>query len=96
MAEYARIVRFTDVTQDQIDRVVSMIEESDGPPEGVDSTGMKLVYDSSQGTATFIGFFSSQEAMQAADEILRNMDAGDTPGTRQSIDQGEIVVAADG
>jgi hypothetical protein len=95
MATYARIVRFTDVDQSRIDSVVSMVEESDGPPEGVDSTGMKLLYDASQGTAVFIGLFASEDAMRAADEVLRNMDAEATPGTRASIDQGEVVIERD-
>lgn len=95
MATYARVVRFTDAEQDRIDKVVSMVEESDGPPPGVDSTGMKLVYDKDQGTAIFVGFFSSEEAMRAADEVLRGMEVEDTPGTRQSIDQGEVVIERD-
>jgi hypothetical protein len=92
---YARVVRFTDVDQSRIDSIVSRIEENEGPPPGVDSTGMKLVYDKTQGTAIFVGFFASEEAMRAADEVLRAMDSDETPGTRQSIDQGEVVVEAE-
>ncbi len=29
---HARVVRFTDVTQETIDRVIAQVEESDGPP----------------------------------------------------------------
>jgi len=88
---YARVVRFTDVDSARIDAVKAMVEESEGPPPGVDSSGMKLLYDADQGTAIFIGDFESKEAMSAADQIFREMDAGETPGTRQSIDQCEVV-----
>ena len=89
---YARAVRFTDVTPDRIKEVVSRVDESDGPPPGVDAKAMKLLVDESQGTAIFIAFFDTAEAMQSADEIFRNMDAGETPGTRASIDQCEVKI----
>jgi hypothetical protein len=92
---HARVVRFTDVTAERIDEVIARVEENDGPPEGVDSTGMKLFYDESQGTAIFVGFFENEEKMRAADEIFRQMDASDTPGTRASIDQCEVKIERD-
>jgi hypothetical protein len=92
---YARVVRFTDVTPETIANVESRVEESDGPPPGVDSTGMKLFYDESQGTAIFVGFFDSQEKMRAANEVFEQMDASETPGTRASIDQCEVKIERD-
>jgi hypothetical protein len=94
-AVYARAVRFTDVTPENIANVVSRVEEAGGPPEGVDSTGMKLIYDESQGTAIFIGFFESEEKMREAGQVLEAMDASDTPGTRASVDQGEVKIERD-
>ena len=92
---HARIVRFTDVTAETIDRVVAMVEESDGPPPGVDSTGMKLFYDESQGTALFVGFFESEEKLRDANEIFDSMDASETPGTRASVDLCEVKIERD-
>jgi hypothetical protein len=92
---HARVVRFTDVTPERMNEVIARVEENDGPPEGVDSTGMKLFYDESQGTAIFVGFFADEEKMRAADEIFRQMDASDTPGTRASIDQCEVKIERD-
>ncbi len=89
---YARVVRFSDVTPETVQKVVSQVEESDGPPPGVDSTGMKFLVDESQGTAIFIGFFESEEKMRAANEIFEQMDASDTPGTRASVDQTEVKI----
>jgi hypothetical protein len=89
---YARVVRFTDVSPDRIEAIKARVEAEDGPPPGVDSTGMQLLYDADQSTGIFIGLFADAEKMRAADEIFRNMDAGDTPGSRASIDQCEVVL----
>jgi hypothetical protein len=89
---YARVVRFTDVTPDAIDKIVARIEEEDGPPPGVDSTGMKLLYDESQGTAIFVGFFDGEDKLRAANEVFDQMDSSETPGTRASVDQCEVKI----
>ncbi len=89
---HARVVRFTEVTPEQVDAVVSRVEESDGPPPGVESSAMKLLYDSEQGTALFIGFFDSEQQMRDAAAVLGQMDASDTPGTRASVDQCEVKI----
>lgn len=89
---HARVVRFTGVTPEQVANVVSRVEESDGPPPGVDSVAMKLLYDQDQGTAVFIGFFDTEQKMRDAAAVLEQMDASDTPGTRASIDQCEVRI----
>jgi hypothetical protein len=90
---YARVVRFTDVDPAKIEEIRARAET--GPPEGVDSTGFKVVHDTDQGTAVFIGFFESEEKLKAAAKVLEAMDASDTPGTRASADSGEVAVEAD-
>ena len=89
---YARIVRFTDVTPETIEKVVAMVEESDGPPPGVDSTGMQLLFDEDHGTAVFVGYFETEEAMRAADQIFEQMDPSETPGKRASVDHAEVKI----
>ena len=89
---YARAVRFTDVTQERIEQIRARVDESDGPPPGVNSSAMKLLYDAEQSTAMFIAFFDSEQDMRDADEVFRNMDSDDTPGTRASIDQAEVLI----
>jgi hypothetical protein len=89
---HARVVRFTDVTPDAIDTIIARIEEQDGPPPGVEASGMKLLFDSDQGTAIFVGFFDSEEKMRAADAVFEGMDASDTPGTRASVDRCEVKI----
>jgi len=89
---YARVVRFTGVTQETIDDVKARIEESGGPPPGVRATGMKMLYDAEQGTSIFVAFFDSEQDMRDADRIFDEMDVGDTPGQRASVDRCEVVV----
>ena len=92
---YARVVRFTDVTPERIDEIVGRIESEDGPPPGVRASAMKLVFDEGQSTAVFVAFFESEEDMRTADETFKQMDASETPGTRASIDQGEVKIERD-
>jgi hypothetical protein len=92
---YARIVRFTDVTADRIEAIKQRIAAEDGPPPGVDSVGLRLYFDESQGTAVFVGMFETEEKMEAAGEVLAAMDSADTPGTRASIDNCELALERD-
>ena len=87
---YARVVRFTDVSPERIAEIESRVEESGGPPPGVDSTGMQLLVDESQGTAIFVGFFDTEEKMREASQVFEEMDASETPGTRASVDLCEV------
>jgi hypothetical protein len=90
---YARVVRFTDVDPAKIEEIRGRAET--GPPEGVDSTGFKLVHDTDQGTAVFIGFFESEDKMKEGAKVLEAMDGSETPGARASVDSGEVAVEAD-
>jgi hypothetical protein len=92
---YARVVRFTDVSPENIEAVVARVEESGGPPEGVPSTGLKLLYDASQSTAVFVGFFETEEDLKKGSEVLDQMDTGETPGTRASVDLCEVKIEQD-
>jgi len=87
---HARVVRFTDVTPERIEEIIARVDEQDGPPEGVDSTGMQLLVDADQGTALFVGLFESEDKMRAASAIFEQMDSADTPGTRASVDLCEV------
>ncbi len=92
---YARVVRFTDATPERIDAVVARVEESDGPPPGVPAKAMKLLVDESQSTAIFIGFFDSEDDMREGSAVLDQMDTGDVPGTRASVDLCEVKIERD-
>jgi hypothetical protein len=91
---YARIVRFTDINRQRIDDLKSEIESGEAAPEGMPSSQMRMFIDESQGTAGVVMFFDSEEDMRKADEVLNSMDSSDTPGTRASVDQGEVLIEA--
>ncbi|HEY1355271.1 MAG TPA: hypothetical protein VGF09_03065 [Solirubrobacterales bacterium] len=86
---HARVVRFTDVTNERIAEIVSQVETQD-PPPGIDPTGMELFFDEAQGTAIFVGFFATEEKMREASAAFEAMDASETPGSRASVDLCEI------
>jgi len=89
---HARIVRFTGVTPERVQELTQRLEEADGPPPGVDSQSIKLFYDESQGTAVVTVFFDDEQKMREADSVFQQMDSGDTPGTRASVDMTEVKV----
>ena len=92
---HVRVVRFTDVTSERIEGLLARIEEADGPPEGVPSTGIKFLVDEGQGTAVVLQYFASEEDMRTGAEVLAAMDPGETPGTRASVDMCELKVELD-
>lgn len=89
---HVRIVRFTDVTAERVEQLVARIEESGGPPEGVPSTGIQLLFDESQGTAVVLQLFDTAEDLQTGERVFEAMDPSDTPGTRASVDRCEVKV----
>jgi hypothetical protein len=92
---YARVVRFTDVSPDQMDKVVERIEGSDGPPPGVPAKGIKMLYDAAGSTAVAIAYFETEEDLRKGSEALDQMDSSETPGTRASVDNCEVKVEVD-
>jgi hypothetical protein len=92
---FMRVVRFTGVTQERIDQLVSRIEESGGPPEGVPASGLRMLFDADQGSAVVLQLFDSAEDMRQGAQVLGAMDPSDTPGTRASVDMGEVLLERD-
>jgi hypothetical protein len=83
---YVRVVRFTDVDAERMDGMLARIRESDGPPPGVPSTGLKVLFDAAEGTAVVLQEFASAEDMDAGAKVFSAMDTSDTPGTRATVD----------
>jgi hypothetical protein len=84
------VVRFTDVDPEKVAGVQARVEESDGPPPGVNATGIQMLLDADQGTAVVLQFFDTADDMAAAEEAFDSMDPGETPGTRASVDRTEM------
>lgn len=87
---HVRAVRFTDVSAERMQGLLARVEEAGGPPPGVPATGLKVLFDSAQGTALVLQYFDSAEDMAAGDQVFSAMDASDTPGTRASVDMCEL------
>ena len=92
---YVRVVRFTDVSAERIEPLLANIEESQGPPPGIPTTGLKMLYDEAQGTAVVLQYFATAEDMDAGAQAFSAMDAAETPGTRASVDMCEIKLEVD-
>lgn len=87
---HMRVVRFTDVDPKRVEQLVSDIDASAGPPEGIKATGLQMVLDEDQRTAVVVQFFDSAEDMRDSEAAFDAMDPSETPGTRASIDRGEV------
>jgi hypothetical protein len=87
---YVRVVRFTDVNAEKLEGLLARIKESDGPPPGVPSTGLRVLFDEAQGTAVVLQHFATAEDMEAGGKVMGAMDSSETPGTRASVDMCEL------
>jgi hypothetical protein len=87
---FVRVVRFTDVDPQRLEQVVSEIDESQGPPQGIKSTGLQILVDPDQRTSVVLQFFDSAEDMADSEQAFDSMDSSETPGTRASVDRTEL------
>jgi hypothetical protein len=87
---HVRVVRFTDVSAERMQKLLARIEESDGPPPGVPAKGLKVLFDASQDTAVVLQYFESAEDMEVGAQVFSAMDPSETPGTRASVDMCEV------
>jgi hypothetical protein len=89
---YVRVVRFTDVSAERTEALLTRIEQSGGPPPGVPATGLKILFDETQRTAVVLQYFDTAEDMDAGAQVFSAMDSSDTPGTRASVDMCELTL----
>ena len=84
------MVRFTVVDPDHLAGRLGEVEASGGPPVDIPAKGVQILHDADQRTAVVIQLFETADDMAAAEGPLDQMDPGETPGTRASIDRCEI------
>jgi len=87
---YVRVVRFTGVAAGRLEELLARIRESDGPPEGIPTTGIRILVDENQGTAVVEQYFETAEDMKVGGQAFSAMDSAETPGTRASVDMCEL------
>lgn len=90
---HARVARWEGMDQETIRRFADMINSSDGPPEGVPSSGIMVLADPDSGRSLVIGLFDSEEDLRKGDAALRAMDRpADARGDVSSIEFYEVTV----
>ena len=87
---YVRVVRFTGVNSERLEKLLAGIKEADGPPPGIPTTGLRILLDQDQGTAVVEQYFETAEDMEVGGQAFSAMDAAETPGTRASVDMCEL------
>ena len=87
---YVRVVRFTGVNAERLEELLARIKESNGPPEGIPTTGLRVLLDNDQGTAVVEQYFETAEDMELGGQAFSAMDSAETPGTRTSVDLCEL------
>src|SRR5437588_829293 len=80
----------TGVNAERMDGLLARIKESGGPPEGIATTGLRVLHDAGQGTAVVEQYFATAEDMEAGGQAFSAMDVAETPGTRSSVDACEV------
>ena len=88
---FVRVVRFADVTAERLESLIARVDES-GVPPGVPIRRLQLVFDEAQGTAVVLQFFDNEEDLRTGAEAFAAMDPSETPGTRVSVDAGEVRI----
>jgi hypothetical protein len=78
------------VDPNRVEKLVSEIDQSEGPPPGIKATGLQMLLDEDQRTAVVLQFFDSAQDMRDSEAAFDAMDSSETPGTRVSIDRGEV------
>ena len=88
-----RVVRFTGVSPDRMQQVISEVQAAGGPPEGIPSHEIDFLYDEDNQTCVVLQRFESAAAMEEAARVLSAMPASDTPGTRATVDACELKLS---
>jgi hypothetical protein len=90
---YARVARWEGSSAESQQKVSEMINSSEGPPEGVPSSGIMVLNDPDAGRSLVIALFESEEDLRTGDQALRNMDRPpESAGEVSSIEMYEVAV----
>jgi hypothetical protein len=87
---YTRVVRFTDVSSERMEGLLARVKEAGGPPPGVTSTGISVLFDEANGVAVVLQHFATAADMDESAKVFAAMDPSDTPGARVSVDACEV------
>ena len=85
---YARVTRWEGTNAEAQKAMSDMINASEGPPEGVPSTGIMVLNDADGARSLVIALFETEEDMRAGDQTLRAMDR--PPGSAGDVSSIEL------
>jgi hypothetical protein len=87
----ARAVTFEGVDSE---RMAQMRQEMEGgqPPEGLEPKELLVLHDPDSEKSLVVVFFEDEGAYRRGDEVLSNMDRGDTPGRRTSVARYDVAL----
>ena len=92
MAEYARVVTF-DADDVALEALLSEINASDGPPEGVPAKRITVLADRSAGRVVVAVSFGSEEDLRKGAEVLEAMSPPNVGSIRRvAVDSYEVVL----
>jgi hypothetical protein len=87
----ARVVTFEGVSSDRMNQMRQEMEDGQ-PPEGLEPQEMIVLHDPDAEKSVVIVFFEDEDKYRSGDEILSNMDPGDTPGQRTSVGRYDVAM----
>jgi hypothetical protein len=87
----ARVVTFEGVDSE---RMAKLRQELEGgqPPEGLEPKELLVLHDPDAEKSLVVVFFEDEDAYRRGDEVLSNMDRGDTPGQRTSVARYDVAL----
>jgi hypothetical protein len=87
----ARVVTFDGVSSDRMNQLRQEMQDGQ-PPEGLEPEEMIVLHDPDAEKSIVVIFFADEDAYRRGDEILSNMDTGDTPGQRSSVGRYDVAL----
>jgi len=89
---FVRVVRFTDVSAEQMQRMLGLVRADGGAPPDVPAGRLTVLFDEGQGTAVVLQEYASAADMEEGAKVLSAMDPAETPGARASVDACELLL----
>jgi len=86
----ARVVMFDGVSKDRMDAMNAEMQGRE-PPEGLNAKEIVVLHDPEAERALVVLFFENENDYRQGDQILNNMDPGDTPGSRSSVTRYDVA-----
>jgi hypothetical protein len=90
----ARVTTFEGGTPDGMRAAVQELQSraAQGPPPGVKSDGLTMLFDADRGRALFVGMFENEDDLRESEAALEAMSPPEGAGKRSSVEIYEVGV----